>query len=359
MPFNVNFFDGKTSRTHKATIHISSLNWRISYVDENNSPIDISWKPEIIKKADVYTKDLVSFSYGDTFPFQKIESSDIAFIEHVNNSEHKNLNSSLDALLHKSKNKSLVILLLTLVGLAVVTYFYVIPAVVTGFASTLSKENVIDFGNYVFRVVTADLVIDEEASDKLQAFVDEMEIESTFPLQVYVAESTEMNAFALSGGKIIIYSSLLEKIENEAQLSALIGHEVSHIENRHVLKNLARNLGGAIFVSVLFGDVNGATTVLRDNAHMFSQLSYTRSLEKEADIFGLDIMRDNDVDLHGMPQLFEILQKETPIDVPTYLSNHPMLKDRIDCTKQIASKQKDVLINSVLKEKWSMIQQAL
>jgi len=358
MPFNTNFFDGKTSRTHRATVHISSLNWRISYVDEYNSPIDILWKSENIKKTDVYTKGLVSFSYGDMFTFQRIESSDKAFIDFINNSEHKNLNSSLDVLLHRSKNKSLTVLLLTLVGLAVIMYFYIIPAVATGFASTLSKENVIDFGDYVFRVITTDLDIDEEASVKLQAFVDEMKIESTFPLQVYVAKSSEMNAFALSGGKMIIFSSLLEKIENEAQLTALIGHEVSHIENRHMLKNLARNLGGGIFVSVLFGDVNGATTVLMDNAHMFTQLSYTRRLEKEADIFGLDIMRNNDVDLHGMPQLFEILQKKSPIDVPTYLSNHPMLKDRIDYTKQIARDQKGVLINSVLKEKWSKIQQA-
>jgi Zn-dependent protease with chaperone function len=359
MPFSANFFDGKTSRTHKAAIYVSSLNWRISYIDENNRPIDTSWKSENIKKADVYTNGLVSFTYGDTFPFQKIESSDAAFIDYVNNSEHNNLNNSLDLLLHKSKNKSLVVLLLTLVGLAIITYFYIIPAVATGFVSSLSKESVINFGDYIFRVVTTDLEINEEASEKLQDFVDEMEIESSFPLQVYVAESSEMNAFALSGGKIIIYSSLLEKIENEAQLSALIGHEVSHIENRHVLKNLARNFGGAIFVSVLFGDVNGATTVLQDNAHMFSQLSYTRSLEKEADIFGLDIMRNNDVDLHGMPQLFEILQRETPMDVPTYLSNHPMLKDRIDYTKQIASEQKAVLFNSILSKKWSMIQQVL
>lgn len=359
MSFNANFFDGKTSRTYKAIIHVSSLNWRISYHDEDNRPVDISWKSENIKKAEVYTKGLVSFTYGDIFPFQKIESSDATFIDFINNSEDKNLNSSLDVLLHKSKNKSLVALLLTLVGLAVITYFYIIPVVATGFASTLSKENVIEFGDYVFRVITTDLEIDEEASAKLQAFVDEMKIESTFPLQIYVVESSEMNAFALSGGKIIIFSTLLEKIENEAQLSALIGHEVSHIENRHMLKNLARNLGGAIFVSVLFGDVNGATTVLMDNAHMFTQLSYTRSLEKEADIFGLDIMRNNDVDLYGMPELFEILQKETPIDVPTYLSNHPMLKDRIDYTKQIASEQKDVLFNSRLKEKWSMIHQAI
>lgn len=359
MSFKANFFDGKTSRTHKATVHVSSLNWRISYLDENNNSIDISWKPERIKKANVYTKGLVSFSYGDTFPFQKIESYDASFIHYVNTSEHKNLNNSFDVLLHSSKNKSLTILLLTLVGLSVITYFYIIPVVATGFASTLSKENVIDFGDYVFRVITTDLEIDEEASNSLQAFVDEMEIESSYPLQVYVAESNEMNAFALSGGKIIIFSSLLEKIENEAQLSALIGHEVSHIENRHVLKNLARNFGGAIFVSVLFGDINGATSILMDNAHMFTQLTYTRSLEKEADIFGLDIMKNNKVDLHGMPQLFEILQKETSFDVPTYLSNHPMLKERIDYTKQIANEQKDILVNTILREKWNIIEQKI
>ena len=114
--------------SHKATIHVSSLNWKISYVNENNSPIEISWKPEKIKKADVYTKGLVSFNYGETFPFQKIESSDATFIDFVNNSERNNFYNSFDVLLHKSKNKSLAVLLLTLVGLSVITYFYVVKS---------------------------------------------------------------------------------------------------------------------------------------------------------------------------------------------------------------------------------------
>ena len=233
MPFNAKFFDGKTSRTHMASIHVTSLNWRISYVDENNRPLDISWKSENIKKADVYTKGLVSFSYGDTFPFQKIESSDPAFIDYVNNSEHKNLNSSLDVLLHKSKNKSLVVLLLTLVGLAVITYFYIIPAVATGFASTLSKENVIDFGDYVFRVITTDLEIDEEASEKLQAFVDEMEIGSTFPLQLYVANSSEMNAFAFA---LALWCRIFMRsppFPTSTSLSTVLGRSFPPIRSRY------------------------------------------------------------------------------------------------------------------------------
>ncbi len=358
MSFNAHFFDGKTSRTHKATITASSVNWRINYLDEKSLPIEISWNPQKVRKADVYTKGLVSFMYGETFPFQKIESTDEHFIDYVNNS-HEHLSSTIDVLLHKSKWRSIVLLLVGIMSIGVLSYFYVIPTMATGFATTLSKDNVVDFGAYVFRVLSTELTMNEEASKKLQDFVDEMKIDGEFRLEVFVAQSEEFNAFAISGGKIVVFSSLLEKIETKEQLAALIGHEVSHIENRHVIKNIARNFGGAIFISVLFGDINGATTVLMENAHLFSQLSFTRSLEKEADIFGLDIMRENRLDLHGMPELFEILKKETSFDVPTYLSNHPMLKDRIAYTLKVASAQGEIGKNEVLESKWKAIKEAL
>ena len=359
MPFEVNYFDGKSSRTHKATLSVNSLAFIVSYTNENNVSVVVSWEVSNIKKSGIYTKDFISFTYGDSFPFQRIESTDKNFIDYINKSDQKNLNNSLDVMLQKSKKRSIVFLLLALITVGVSTYFYVIPAVATSFATTLTKKNVIDFGDYVFRVLSTELEINEVATERLQEFADEMTIESTFPLKLYVVQSDDMNAFALSGGKIVVFSSLLEKIETEAQLAALIGHEVSHIENRHVLKNIARNFSGAIFVSVLFGDINGATAVLMDNAHMFTQLSYTRSLEKEADIFGLDIMRESNVDLHGMPQLFEILQKETAIDVPTYLSNHPMLKNRIIYTEKIANDQGEFITNTILQEKWQQIKKSL
>ena len=355
MSFNTRFYDGKSSRTHQATVKVNALNWQISYVDEQGTPVEISWNPQKIQKTAVYTKELISFTYGDTFPFQKIESQDQQFIDYINKSDQKNLNNRIDVQLHKSKSKSLIFLLAAMIGIGLVSYFYVIPTVATGFAATLSQKNVIDFGDYVFKVLSVDLEIDEEASERLQNFVDAMAIESEFPLELYVVTSDEINAFALSGGKIVVFSSLLEKIETEAQLAALIGHEVSHINNRHVLKNLARNFGGAIFVSVLFGDINGATSVLMDNAHLFTQLSFSRSLEKEADIFGLDIMKKNNVDLHGMPQLFEILKRETSFDVPTYLSNHPMLKDRIEYTTKMADEDGSRHKNNVLEDYWNIL----
>jgi len=358
MPFKIDFFDGKSSKTNKATITVSSLNWKISYLDEFDNLVTVSWKVSEIKKSNVYTKGWVAFTYGISFPFQKIESNNSDFINYISNSELKNLNNKVSNILHRSVKKSLTILLLTIIGIGIGMYFFVIPTVATSFASSLNKKSVVGFGEYIFRVLSTDLDINDKKTEKLQDFVDAMKMNTTFPIKAYVADSKTFNAFALSGGKIIVFSALLEKIETESQLAALISHEISHIENRHVLKNVSRNLSGAIFISILFGDINSVTAILADNAHLFSQLSYTRNLEKEADIFGLEMMRKNKLNLNGMPQLFQILKKESSINIPTYFSNHPMLEDRIEYTQEIADKQNSIFENPLLKEKWKTLKEA-
>ncbi|MGB1042829.1 MAG: M48 family metallopeptidase [Tenacibaculum sp.] len=359
MSFKANYFDGKSSKTHKATVTPNSVGWKISYTDELLGTVDVSWNLKAIQKSEVYTNGLVSFKYGEHFPFQKLESSDKQFISYINKSELSNLNNKVDNWLQKSAFKSIAILLTAIVGFAIGMYFYVLPSIAVNFAKNLPKESVIDFGNYVFRVLSPNLEINETQSKKLQSFVDEMKLDNEFPLTVYVADNNELNAFALSGGKFVIYTGLLNKIKNEHQLAALIGHEVSHIENRHVLKNVSRNLSGAIFVSIIFGDVSSATAILGENAHHFMQLSHTRDLEKEADNFGLKIMKANNLDQHGMPELFQILKDETNVDIPSFLSSHPILNDRIRYTKKVADSQNKTRENLILKEKWKLIQESI
>ncbi|MAD96653.1 MAG: hypothetical protein CMB99_04925 [Flavobacteriaceae bacterium] len=358
MAFKGTYFDGKTAKSHAADIAVSSMRWTISYTD-NEQAQQVFWNLSEIKKSDVYTKDFLAFTYGKSFPFQRLESKDVTFINYLENQEIGGLNSKIDSQLHNSKRSSLVGLILGLIGLIFLIYLYVIPTVAESFASNMNVSRVIEFGDYVFRVLSSDLEIDDNKTKKLKNFVDELEIESEFPIEIYVAESNQLNAFALSGGKIVIFSALLEKMETKEQLVALIGHEISHIENRHVLKNVARNLSGALFVSIIFGDVNGVTTIMADNAHLFSQLSFSRKLEKEADIFGLEFMRKNAVDLHGMPELFKLLKRETNVDMPSYLSNHPMLKERIEYTFEIAEQQEVFEDNQELEKQWIILKSGI
>lgn len=359
MAFNATYFDGNSSKSHSVEIYPNYSSWRISFSDSILPKQDINWQVNDIKKSEVYTKDIVVFTYGKDFPFQRIESADIDFIDYINNSNNDLLSTKVDVVLHKSVGRSILILVFAIIAFAIGMYFYVIPTIAVGFAKNLPSKSVISFGDYVYRTLSPTLTIDNKQSEKLQDFVDALTIQSEFPIDIKVATSDDLNAFALSGGKIVVFSSLLEKIQNENQLAALIGHEISHIENRHVLKSVSRNLSSAIFISIIFGDVNGVTAILGENAHLFSQLSYSRSLEKEADIFGLELLRNNNLDLHGMPELFQILKDESLVDIPAYLSNHPILQDRIQYTSEIAETQKSFTENTLLKEKWVLLKKEL
>jgi len=356
MTFKIEFFDGQTSKTYHANLRIDALNWIISYIDMDSNKVDIYWNIDQIKKSTVYTKGLVVFSYGQVAPFQKIESSDENFIAYLEKLRSKKFANLIDVVIHKSLKRSLVFIIGIIIGFGILTYVYIIPKLTLQLVSNLSQKNVAKFGDYVFKVISNELEIDTLQTKNVQSFVDELTLKTSFPLEIYIAKSNTINAFALSGGRIVIYTSLLEKIENEAQLVALIGHEISHIENRDILKNITRDLSGTLFFSLLIGDINGISNVLMENAHRFTQLSYSRSLEKEADIYGIEIMKENRVDLHGMPQLFVQLKKESKFEISQYISNHPSLDDRIYYAKKIADAYNfNNHENKLLKEKWQVI----
>lgn len=357
MSYNVVFFDGKSSKSNKASLSTRLNTWEINYTDELGNYNQIMWQISKIKRSEAYTGDIVTFTYGKTFPFQKIESKDLNFIEYIRDNGDSNLNNKLDTFIHKSVHKSIAVILVIIFSFALAMHMYIIPTVSVNFTTNLSKQNVVSFGEYVFNLLSNDLDINDKKTKKLQDFVDQLEIKSDFPIKTYVSNNEELNAYAISGGKIIVHSGLLDKIKTEHQLAALIGHEVSHIENRHALKNLSRTIASTVFVSTLFGDVNSVTAILADNAHLFSQLSYSRELEKEADIYGIETIRNNNLDLNGMPQLFQLLKKYSNFDTPTYFSSHPELKDRIEYSTKIAEQQNHKIENKRLKQMWTELYQ--
>jgi predicted Zn-dependent protease len=121
------------------------------------------------------------------------------------------------------------------------------------------------------------------------------------------------------------------------ELAALIGHEASHINNRHTTKMLCRNLAGYLVVSLLFTDVNGVMAVLAENAQQLHSLSYSRKFEQEADEHGLKILMNNKINPEGMIGLFEQLDKEKEESAPEIFSTHPLTKERVRNMKKIIS----------------------
>lgn len=156
------------------------------------------------------------------------------------------------------------------------------------------------------------------------------------PWSFKVLDDSTVNAFALPGGPVYITRGLLTNINNEAELAAVLGHEIGHVTAKHSVSQMSKaelaNVGltlGAVFVPGMqaFGQVVGIGVQL-----LF--LRFTRDAERQADELGFKYAYAHGYDVREMNSLFQTLEKASQREggqrLPTWLSTHPQLEDRVE-----------------------------
>ncbi|MBP8724571.1 MAG: M48 family metallopeptidase [Saprospiraceae bacterium] len=236
---------------------------------------------------------------------------------------------------------SLAVLAISLVFLA---YFFGLPRLADSAAAAVPMEWEMDLGKQISERTLSGLRIDETRSRWLDTFFAFMEIPSDYPIRLYYAQDSLVNAFAMPGGAIVIYSGLFDRLSGPEALAGLVAHEYAHVEKRHSLKSLFRSLGGFLVLSAVFGDLTGLAGLLVDNANTIQNLSYSRHFEREADATAVELLLARDIDLIGMQELFEVLIAEgnRGLEVPEFLRTHPVTQDRLEFARQKALNQKPV-----------------
>lgn len=160
-----------------------------------------------------------------------------------------------------------------------------------------------------------------------------------FPFSPAVVASSSVNAFATPGGYVFAFTGLILAMDTEDELAAVMAHEIAHVTERHVAKRIEDSqvisllaLAGMLAGALMGGDAGGAAAVGGMAMSQAAMLSYSRADEKEADQMGLKYLVAAGYDPYGMPRAFEVLSKRQWLlgtTIPTYLSTHPDLKDRI------------------------------
>lgn len=161
-------------------------------------------------------------------------------------------------------------------------------------------------------------------------------------------DNQTINAFALPGGQIFITRALYDKLENEAQLAGVLGHEVGHVINRHGAEHMAQGqLGGglATAVGVAASDGSGKgqmAAMAAQMANQMAQLHYGRGDELESDAYGMRLMSDLGYDPAEMLGVMRILAEVSKGNKqPEMLQTHPYPESRIEQINQILEKYKD------------------
>lgn len=156
-----------------------------------------------------------------------------------------------------------------------------------------------------------------------------------YPWEFHCVNSKEINAFALPGGYVFVNRGAIEVADNEAQLAAVMGHELSHVALRHgtAQASKAQLMQGAagIFGGIFGGSAGGA--LLTQGVALGAGsvlLHYSRSDETQADVLGTQALYDNGYDPRAMAQFFEKLEAETKgKNPPQFLSDHPNPGNRV------------------------------
>lgn len=146
-----------------------------------------------------------------------------------------------------------------------------------------------------------------------------------------------INAFALPGGKIGVYTGLLQAARTPAQLAAVLGHEVGHVIARHGNERVSQALavqGGLIAVQKASGTPSTKSQILVGLLGAGAQygiiLPHGRTQESEADLIGLDLMARAGFDPRESVELWKNMAAASGGGPPEFLSTHPSHTTRIE-----------------------------
>lgn len=169
----------------------------------------------------------------------------------------------------------------------------------------------------------------EEGQRILGALGDRIEAgaDTPFDIRVRAVEAPMVNAFALPGGAVLITDDLIAEADSPDELAAVISHEVAHVELRHVMQAVWRDLGIGMLLDLVVGGGTGAGQQAVILAGQASDLTYSRDAELAADARGQTLLHVAGLSSRGMAPFFERLARAEGADrlaeAVEFMNSHP------------------------------------
>ena len=161
----------------------------------------------------------------------------------------------------------------------------------------------------------------------------------TWDFRFHVLDSKEVNAFALPGGNMFMFTGLYKILPTDDALAGVTGHEMTHVRLQHWAKAQAKQQERSAGIGLLLGIFHAgqAAQTIAGLANNAIGLKFSRTEEDQADQGGLENMVAAGYNPQGMIQLFEALEKVSGNGgsmAGDFLSDHPLTSDRINHTQQ-------------------------
>lgn len=212
-----------------------------------------------------------------------------------------------------------------------------IAAWVAGYVS-IEQEQAL--GEMVFANATDGMKLRQTGYDYevLKSIGERLTQGSVYDYHWYLADTEEINAFAVPGGYVVANTGLLKAADSAEEVAGVLAHEVQHVEQRHTLEDIIYSLGWQASIALIAGDVSSLW--ITQAATQLTSLKFSRELETEADIKGLEALHKANIAPQGLVTFFEKLaESEEGLDSLTFLSTHPASDQRSANLKKAIQQQ--------------------
>ncbi|QZN91931.1 M48 family metalloprotease [Idiomarina abyssalis] len=228
-----------------------------------------------------------------------------------------------------------------------------LPEIGTTGAAFMSIERERVVGDFYMRQVRSQApIIHDPVLDSYLNSIGQRLVRNTsgvrYPFNFFWINNKEINAFAFMGGYVGVHTGLIDEARTESELAAVLGHEVAHITQRHIVRRMQEQqrsmpmtiagIIGSILVGMANPEAGAAGLYTTIGMAGQSQINYTRMYEQEADRIGLSVLLAAGFDPRGAPDFFgRLAEKYRYVSKPPeMLMTHPLPESRIADTRSRA-----------------------
>lgn len=301
--------------------------------------------------------DRLVFFEHDSYPEWNIYTSDLQVLKSPVLLAHPELTAAIDKLRSKRQinHTLLIVAVMLLLALPVGLYFSM-----GGLTAAAARQVPVEWEQKLGKSAFAqyrlqhELLDDPQTQAELKALTQPLTAvikDSRYPFEFHVVRDADLNAFALPGGIVVINSGLIERADNASELLGVLAHEISHVTERHGVRNIISSAGIVLTAQVLIGDASGLLATIASAAPILLNQSYSRDFERDADTHGVSLLTAANIDPHGMQKFFEkmiahekkMLQQvgnddaaEALKSLSRFLSTHPATEERIERIQRLS-----------------------
>ncbi len=193
-------------------------------------------------------------------------------------------------------------------------------------AARVPIEQEVQLGEHAFAALRATLPMAQSgaAYDAVSRLGSQLTAGSQYHYRFYIAADDAVDALAIPGGIVVVYRGLVDATERPEELAGVLAHQVQHIEQRHALAAVVKDLGLRGIWALFTGDV--ASGWIEQAAASLANSSFSHEAEMQADARAIDALVAAGIDPHGMSEFFS---RAAPGERAPFAMMHPMSADRI------------------------------